>query len=61
MYPAIQKARVRFIGENANTETLQLMIFNLALRLGTNLNVVYSQSNVRQTMATRWTKEVSIC
>jgi len=57
-YPALNKVKVRFIGEIANTIALQDMTYNLDLTLGyTNPVNVYTKSNFLHTCATRWTKE----
>jgi hypothetical protein len=57
-WPAIKKVRVRFIGENANTEAIQDQTYSLALKLGnTSPAQVYSKSAVPHYGATRWTKE----
>jgi len=57
-YPLINKTRVRFIGEIANTEALQDMSYDLSLSVGNQNSVaVYSKSNVSHYAGSRWTKE----
>ncbi len=57
-WPGINKVRVRFIGEVADTEKLQDQIYSLALQLGyTGPTTVYTNSQVIHRAATRWTKE----
>lgn len=58
MFPLVGKARVRFIGENANTEALQTTIYDVVLKLGNGLPIVYSQNNVKHVYASRWTRQV---
>lgn len=56
-WPAKKIVQVRFIGENANTESLEDVTYNLNLTLGkTNPGSVYQESGVVQRAATRWTK-----
>lgn len=57
-WPGSNKVRVRFIGENANTEAIQDQLYSLALKLGhTTPLTVYSKSSVNHLAASRWTKE----
>jgi hypothetical protein len=56
-WPRINKVAVRFIGENANTKTLQDVQYDLKLKTGLNAeNTVYAQNAVKHFLATRWTK-----
>jgi hypothetical protein len=57
-WPGIQKVRVRFIGEIADTEKLQDQIYALTLALGLgHRSTVYSNPRVIHRASTRWTKE----
>jgi len=57
-WPGANKIRVRFIGEDADTEKLQDQIYSLALSLGyASPATVYTNPQVAQRAATRWTKE----
>ncbi|MBS1808231.1 MAG: BACON domain-containing protein [Acidobacteria bacterium] len=57
-WPGINKIKVRFIGEIANTEVLQDQLYTLALKLGnTTPQTVYSKENMNQIVGSRWTKE----
>ncbi|MFN7930345.1 MAG: BACON domain-containing protein [Blastocatellia bacterium] len=57
-WPGINKVRVRYIGENANTEAIQDQLYSLALKLGnTSPQTVYVKSSVNHLAASRWTKE----
>ncbi len=57
-WPGINKVKVRYIGENANTEALQDQLYSLALKLGnTAPQTVYTKSSVTHLAASRWTKE----
>ncbi len=50
--------RVRYIGENSNTETLQDLRYDLALQLGfKSPTTVYTKMGVPHAAASRWTKE----
>ncbi|MBI3231976.1 MAG: fibronectin type III domain-containing protein, partial [Candidatus Doudnabacteria bacterium] len=62
-WPGLNKVRVRYIGEIANTEALQdVVVNNLVLKLGqTNPATVYTlpaaKSPLKMYSASRWTKE----
>jgi hypothetical protein len=57
-WPAINKVKVRYIGEIANTEALQDQVYALALKLGnTAPQTVYTKSSFTHIAASRWTKE----
>ena len=57
-FPGINKVRVRFIGEVANTEAMEDVIYSLVLRTGNAISVpVYSKPTFTQYGASRWTKE----
>lgn len=57
-WPGINKVRVRFIGEVADSEKLQDQIYSLALQLGyTGPATVYTNPQLIHRAATRWTKE----
>jgi len=57
-YPALNKVRVRFIGEIANTAALQDLTYSLELALGdASPTIVYSRSDFIHTCNSRWTKE----
>jgi hypothetical protein len=57
-WPGINKVRVRFVGEVADTEKLQDQIYSLALKLGySGPSTVYTNPQVIHRAATRWTKE----
>jgi hypothetical protein len=57
-WPGINKVRVRFIGEIANTEALQDQTYSLALRIGNaSPQQVYQKAAFTQSAGTRWTKE----
>lgn len=57
-WPTINKVRVRFVGENANTIALQDQTYNLALKTGNaSPQTVYTKSALLHRGATRWTKE----
>jgi hypothetical protein len=57
-WPVINKVRIRFIGEIANTEALQAMSYALALTTGdAPATSVYMKASVAQATSTRWTKE----
>ena len=57
-WPGINKVRVRFIGEAANTIALQDLSYALTLKLGWLLpQTVYTKSAVNHHVASRWTKE----
>lgn len=57
-WPGINKVRVRFIGEVANTIALQDQSYALTLKLGWLLpQTVYSKPAVNHHAASRWTKE----
>ncbi len=57
-WPLVNKVKVRFIGEVANTVALQDQTYALSLKLQ-NLNPinVYSKASFTHPAATRWTKE----
>ncbi len=57
-WPGINKVKVRYIGEIANTEALQDQVYALALKLGnTAPQTVYTKSSFKHIAASRWTKE----
>jgi hypothetical protein len=57
-WPAINKVRVRFIGEITNTEVLEDQAYSLVLTLGNSSpSAVYSKSTFTHTAGSRWTKE----
>ncbi|MEK6915116.1 MAG: hypothetical protein AABW89_01080 [Nanoarchaeota archaeon] len=57
-FPLINKIRVRYIGEAANTEELGEFSYNLALKLGLSpQTLVYTKNAFTQNSASRWTKE----
>ncbi len=57
-WPAINKVKVRYIGEIANTEALQDQVYALALKLGNTAPLtVYTKSSFKHIAASRWTKE----
>jgi hypothetical protein len=57
-WPAINKVRVRFVGEIANTEALQDQTYALTLKLRSKPSqVVYTKPSFTHTAASRWTKE----
>jgi hypothetical protein len=57
-WPGINKIKVRYIGEVANTEVLQDQIYSLALTLGSATpQTVYTKSTVEHIVGSRWTKE----
>ncbi len=57
-WPSSRNVQVRFVGEIANTETLQNQTYSLALNLGqTNPTQVYTKPSFTQLAATRWTEE----
>ena len=57
-WPGINKVRVRFIGEIADTEAFQDQVYSLALRIGlANPTQVYSKAQFTHTAGSRWTKE----
>ena len=57
-WPGINKVKVRYIGEIANTEALQDQIYSLALKLGSAApQTVYSKNSINHIAASRWTKE----
>ncbi len=56
-WPATKQVRVRYIGENSNTKTLQDIKYDLSLTLGqSSPQTVYSRTNLVHLMMTRWTK-----
>jgi hypothetical protein len=56
-WPGINKVLVRYIGENANTETLQNQTYSLILKAGNSSPTqVYNKASFTQSAATRWTK-----
>ncbi len=56
-WPATKQVRVRYIGENSNTQTLQDIQYDLNLTLGkSSPQAVYSKSGLMHPMLTRWTK-----
>jgi hypothetical protein len=58
-WPSINKVRVRFVGEIANTEALENQTYSLVLRTGSaSPATVYSKSAFTHYAGTRWTKEV---
>jgi len=57
-WPAINKVRVRFVGENANTIALQDQSYGLALKLGASSpQTVYTKPSLTHHAASRWTKD----
>ncbi|OGL86151.1 hypothetical protein A3I40_03370, partial [Candidatus Uhrbacteria bacterium RIFCSPLOWO2_02_FULL_48_12] len=57
-WPTINKVRVRFIGEIANTEALQDQTYALALKTDlTTPTIVYTKPSFTHTANSRWTKE----
>lgn len=57
-WPAINRVRIRFIGEIAHTEALQDQAYSLALKMGmSNPSIVYTNTNMTHTACSRWTKE----
>jgi len=57
-WPGINKVRVRFIGEIANTTSLQDQNYDLALTVGqSNPQTVYTKTGILHTVLSRWTKE----
>jgi len=57
-YPTLNKVRVRFIGEIANTEALKDIAYSLELTLGHASPIrVYSRADFIHTCNSRWTKE----
>lgn len=57
-WPGINKVKVRYIGENANTEAIQDQLYSLILKLGNAApQTVYTKSSVTHIAASRWTKE----
>ncbi len=56
-WPATNQVRVRYIGENSNTKSLQDIQYDLALTLGSvNPKSVYSRAGLAHPLLTRWTK-----
>jgi hypothetical protein len=57
-WPGINKVKVRYIGEIANTEAIQDQIYALALKLGNSApQTVYTKPTFTHIAASRWTKE----
>ncbi len=57
-YPLINKIKVRFIGEVANTEALEDVNYDLNLAVGNQIpQSVYSKPGVTHYAGSRWTKE----
>lgn len=57
-FPVVNKVRVRFIGEIANTEAIQDMVYSLVLKTGNaSPSIVYSKSTFTHYGGSRWTKE----
>lgn len=57
-FPVINKVRIRFIGEIANSEAIQDMSYSLNLKTGNASPVsVYTKSSFTHYAASRWTKE----
>jgi len=57
-FPTINKVRVRYIGEIAQTESLQNLTYSLALTAGnTSPATVYTKPSWTHEMNARWTKE----
>jgi hypothetical protein len=57
-WPLINRVRVRYIGEIANSEKLQDMNYSLILTTGnTSVSAVYSKTLFNHNSMTRWTKE----
>lgn len=59
-WPTINKVRVRFIGEIANSQYLQDQVYSLVLKTGITPSQVYSKSSFTHYGASRWTKELWI-
>lgn len=55
-WPTINEYTVRYVAENANTETLQDQSYDISLTLGHNDNPLYEKLNVPHQAMTRWTK-----
>lgn len=56
-WPRTHQVRIRFIGENANTTTLQDVAYDLALTTGSTApKSFYTRANVPHYFGTRWTK-----
>lgn len=57
-FSGINKVRVRFIGEIAHTESIEDMVYAIALKTGNaSATTVYSKSTFTHYGASRWTKE----
>ncbi len=57
-FPTINKVRVRFIGEIANTEAIEDMIYSLTLKTGNaSPATVYTKPTFTHYGGSRWTKE----
>lgn len=57
-WPTINKVRVRFIGEIANTEALEDQVYSLSLKTGNaSPTEVYAKASFTHYTASRWTKE----
>ena len=56
-WPSQNLVKVRFVGENANTTTLQDINYQLTLKTGLiSPTTVYTNANLNHYFATRWTK-----
>jgi hypothetical protein len=55
-WPSLNQVKIRYIGENINTETLQDVAYALALTRGTGKTSIYTHGNVPHYAATRWTR-----
>jgi Divergent InlB B-repeat domain len=56
-WPTINEYTVRYVAENANTETLQDQSYDISLTLGHNDKLLYEKLNVPHQAMTRWTKQ----
>ncbi|MBA2355662.1 MAG: hypothetical protein H0V80_13470 [Acidobacteria bacterium] len=56
-FPGAGKVRVRFIGEIANTQGFEDLVYALALQVGSSSATVYSQPTFTHHAFARWTKE----
>jgi len=56
-WPTLEKVFVRFVGENANTETLEDISYDLTLSVGQSAPAsIYEQAAIVHHAATRWTR-----
>lgn len=57
-WPGINRVHVRFVGEVANTEALQSLLYDLALSTGNSPSAqVYTKTAIPHTAGSRWTKD----